>query len=318
MIIDLQKAARLLREWDDILILTHQKPDGDAYGSAFALLWALESIGKRARVETPDGYLPGYRFLFGDYSPRAFEPRFLVTTDVAGPQLLGPLAERWAHRIDLCIDHHKINHINATFQLVVPQAAATCQLTWGIIRQMGVAFTPAMAGAVYTGIATDTGCFRYANTTPEVHRIAADMMEAGADHALINKLMFDTKSKGRLEIDRLVLDTLEYYFDGRCAMISIPNAAVEQAGVSEEELDGIAGLPRSIEGVQAGVTLREKPDGNFRVSLRTTGSLDASVICGRLGGGGHKNAAGCTVPGPLEEAKKQVLAAMEPEIAQRR
>ena len=314
MTIDLQQAAQLLCGWDDILILTHQKPDGDAYGSAFALLWALERLGKRARVETPDGYLPGFRFLFGNYSPKAFEPRFVVTSDVAGPELLGSLAERWAHRVDLCIDHHKVNNLNATYRLVVPQAAATCQLTYHIIRHLGVCFTPAIAAAIYTGIATDTGCFRYANTNPEVHRIAANMMEAGADYALINKLMFDTKTKGRLEIDRLVMETLEYYFDGRCAVISIPNAAVERAGVLEEELDGISAFPRTIEGVQAGVTLREKPDGNYRVSLRTNGDVDASAICGKLGGGGHKNAAGCTVPGPLEEAKKLVLAAVEPEL----
>lgn len=316
MEIDLQQAARLLDGWDDILILAHQKPDGDAYGSAFALLWALEWLGKRARVETPDGYLPGYGFLFGNYTPEEFEPRFVVTTDVAGPGLLGPLADRWANRIDLCIDHHRINNIDAAHKLVVPEAAATCQLTYEIIRELEIPFAPSMAGAVYTGIATDTGCFRYGNTTPEAHRIAAEMMEAGADYALINKLMFDTKSKGRLEIDRLMMDTLEYYFDGRCAMISISNEAVERAGVSEEELDGIAGFPRSIEGVEAGVTLREKPDGDYRVSLRTTGELDASAICGRLDGGGHKNAAGCTVSGPLERAKVQVLAAMEPNMSQ--
>lgn len=314
MEIDVQGVCRLLADWDDILILAHQKPDGDAYGSAFALLWALEQRGKRGRVETPDGYDPRYRFIFGDYAPPPFEPRFVITADVAGPGLLGPMAKEWAGRIDLCIDHHEANNLDAKYKLVQPQMPATCQLVYELLQAMGTQFTPDIARAVYTGLSTDTGCFRFANVTAQSHRVAADMIDGGADHELVNKLMFETKSRGRLEIDLLTMENLEFHFDDRCAIITIPNAAVERTGVTEAELDGISAFPRSIEGVLAGVTLREKPNGDYRVSLRTTGGLDASAICSRMGGGGHKNASGCTVDGPVDSARKRVLAEIQKDL----
>lgn len=311
---DIKAACRLLEEQDDILILTHQKPDGDTYGSGFALLWALEALGKRARVECADGYLERFSFVFGEYAPAEFVPRFVVSVDIASPELLGSLREPWADKIDLCIDHHKANRMMAAHMLVQPNIPATCQIVHAVITCLGVPFDQRMATAIFTGISTDTGCFRFSNVVAETHRIAADMIDAGAAHDLVNTLMFETKSKGRLAIDRLMMDTLEYYLEGRCAVITIPDAAVEQAGITEAELDGISAFPRKIEGVLVGVTMRER-EGSYRVSVRTRGELDAAAICLKLGGGGHKNAAGCTVSGELAQAKKTVLQVVEEEMA---
>lgn len=314
MRIDEKAAAALLREADDILILTHMKPDGDTLGSGFALLWALEKLGKRARVENADGYPSRYGFLYGDYAPLSFEPQYVVSTDVASPDLLGSLAERWADRVDLCIDHHLVNTVAATHTLQRPEVPAASLLVYRIVRELGLDFDPRMATAIFTGLSTDTGCFLFYSVTAETHRAAAEMIEAGAEHGLINKLMFDTKSRGRIAVDTIAQSTLEYHFEGRCAVMTVSLEATRSHGVAEEDLDGIASFPRKIEGVEVGLTMREREDGSYRVSVRTTGDTDAAAICARLGGGGHKNAGGCSISGPLQHAKKIILTQVEQEL----
>lgn len=312
---EIRAVCDLLSAANDILIIGHQKPDGDAYGAGFALLWALERLGKRARVITPDGYDDRYRFLFGNYTPADFSPAYVVTTDIASPELLGELEAVWGDKIDLCIDHHRSNTLAARHKLVDPEVPATCQLIYHIIRTLKMPFDPRMATAIFTGISTDTGCFRFDNVTAETHRIAAEMIDAGADHALVNKLMFDTKSRARLAIDAIIMQTLEYHFEGRAALITITAEAIRTTGVTDTELDGVSSIPRKIEGVLAGITLKEKPEGSgWRISLRAGGGLDAAAICVRLGGGGHRGAAGCTVEGSREMARKAILAEVEKDL----
>lgn len=310
MQLDCQSACALLRQADNIVILSHQKPDGDTLGSAFALLRALEAMGKTARVECSDGYPARYRFIFGDYRPKSFEPGFIVTVDVANTGLLGELEPVYGGRLDLCIDHHKSNTVPARHTLVDPGEPATALIIFDLIEALGVPLDKKMADALFTGISTDTGCFLYDSVTARTHRVAARLIDLGAEHGMINRLMFESKSRGRLEIDKLTMNNLEFHYGERCALITIPNDVTDRLGVSEEELDGIASFPRKIEGIVAGITLREKQDGTYRVSLRTGGGLDASKICTEFGGGGHAGAAGCTLPGPYETAKKTILAAV--------
>ena len=168
-----------------------------------------------------------------------------------------------------------------------------------------------MAEALYTGVTTDTGCFKYANTTPRTHRIAAELMEAGADSVEIDRAMFDTKSRARLDLERQVLDSIRFSHGGEVALIRITKNMIASAGAVEDDLDGIAGIPRCIEGVRIGITLREKDDGAFKVSLRARPPADASRICAKFGGGGHKGAAGCTLHLPASAAAAQMMAAAE-------
>ena len=314
MLINIQQACSLLREHDHIVILAHQKPDGDTLGSCFALLLALEALGKTARVESPDGFPARYDFLCGGYAPKEFSPEFVVSADVASLQLLGDLAAVYGSRMDLCIDHHKSNELFAAHTLLDAEAPAASQIVYHMVRELGAELTPPMANALFTGISTDTGCFKYDNVTPLTHRVAAALIEAGAEHGAINKLMFDTKSKGRIAVEGMLLDNLEYYFDDQCAVLTVYPDTPDRYGVNEDELDGLSALPRRIEGVKAGVTIREKEDGSKRISLRTGDGLDASTICSRLGGGGHKNAAGCTIHASREEAKRQILAEIWKEL----
>ena len=179
---------------------------------------------------------------------------------------------------------------------------------------MNVKIDNKIAECIYTGISTDTGCFKYSNATPKTYRIAADMIELGARSAFINRLMFDTKSKQRVELEKLVLETLEFFCDDKCAVVYVTHDMQVKSGTADDDIEGISSIPRGIKGVQVGVTLREKENGIFKISLRTNDELNASDICKKFGGGGHPAAAGCTIHGGLENAKKSIVEAISDEI----
>lgn len=309
------QAAARLREKDNILILCHQKPDGDTLGCGFALLYALRDMGKNARISCSDGFSARYDFLyfgedFGSQPP--MEAEYVVAVDVADTQLLGDANMQWSERIDLCIDHHPSNKRYAGELLLDADACATCEIFYRVLCELDVPLTKRIATCLYTGLATDTGCFRYSGVSAETHIQAARMLEAGADFFPINERMFETRSLARMEIERLAMDTLEYHYDNRLAIITIGREMLEKTGASDEELDGISAIPRRIEGVVAAVTARRKDGQTYRISMRTNAGVDASKVCGSLGGGGHARAAGCTLSGELCDVKRQIVAALKP------
>ena len=188
-------------------------------------------------------------------------------------------------------------------------------------KLLGVEVDANMALALYTGISTDTGCFRFSNTTAKTHRIGADLIELGIDSAEINRVMFETKSRIRVELERMALDAMQFHFDDRCAVIVITREMYEKTGCKDEDLEGITSIPRSIEGVIVGVTLREREQGGFKISVRTYPPVDAAEICKRVGGGGHIRAAGCqlgaefSTEDAVNEMLKHVKAVMEESFA---
>lgn len=314
MKITLEQAAELLRGRDNIVILAHRKPDGDTIGSCFALLYALESLGKTVRVECADGYPERFDFLYGDYRPKAFAPRFIVACDVAELDLLGGLQEVYPE-IGLCVDHHKSNTLYARQTLLDGDAPAAAMVLCELIEALGVQLNPRIADALYTGLTTDTGCFRYSSVTAASHVCAAKLIECGARHFMINKLMFSSHSRGRVEVDKFIMDSLEFSHGDRCAIVSLPADIYERFSVTEDDLDGIAAFPRNIKGVYCGITIRANPElGSHRVSMRCEPPLDASRICGQFGGGGHTGAGGCTMTGPLDEVKARLRDAVGTEL----
>jgi len=309
--IGIMEAAECLRAAERVLILSHQFPDGDTLGCASALCRGLRQMKKRAAVRCSDKIGPKYAYLFRGLPDDEFEPDLVVAVDIADENLLGqPLKDTWAGRVDLCIDHHPSNTLYAAKTCLNPKAAATCEIIFDLLKELGVTIVPEIATSLYTGITTDTGCFKYINVTPRTYRIAADLVETGIDAPTINREMFDTKSRARLEMERKVLDTIAYDCDGKVAVIVISRKMVQESGAKQDDLDGLATIPRGIEGVLVGVTLREKKDGSWKVSLRAHAPIDASEICQQFGGGGHKGAAGCTLNVPLDEAKEQMLRAV--------
>ena len=315
--VDAREAAALIGAADGIVILCHQKPDGDTLGSGFALLYALRALCKTARIECPDGFPPRYRFMYPGFDPAAqprFEPGLVVAVDIADMQLLGALRPQYEGKVGLCVDHHPSNTAYAEHLLLDTEAAGTVEAVYQIIQAFGVGIDYRMAVCIYTGLATDTGCFRYSNTTARTHILAAEMMRTGIDSYRINKLMFETKSVARMELERKVMDTLEYHYDHRMVVTTMTSAAVAETGVPEEDMEGIAAIPRQIEGVDVAVMLQQKDERRWRVSMRSSEHVNASAVCARLGGGGHPQAAGCTLEGGLAEVKALLVKELEREL----
>lgn len=314
MFIDMQQCCRMLGTADDILILCHKSPDGDTVGAAYGLYHALTRLGRRAAVRCSDPWPERFRYLTEAVEMPEFDPKLIVAVDIAGENLLGDGLAGYAGRIDLCIDHHVSNTDYAACTLLDAKAAAACEIMYSVIRHLGVPVTKPMADALYTGCITDTGCFRYSNTTAETLRTAAELIEAGADSVGITTALFETVSRLRMALENRVMDTLEYHFDGRCASIVMGQALLQELGAKVEDLEGIVSIPRRIEGVQVAVAFRENPSGSYKISVRTGEGADASAICRNFGGGGHMRAAGCNVPGPLEHAQALLLDAIGKEL----
>lgn len=307
MIIDLIAAVEFLKNNDDFLILTHAHPDGDTLGCGLALCEALTLLGKKAVVRCGDSVPLKYAYM-GSVCTEDVECENIIAVDVADAKLLGKaFEERFGGKVKLCIDHHGSNRLYAEKTLLDPTAAAACEIILEVICALGVEVTKTIADCIFTGLSTDTGCFRYSNVTPRTLRMAADMIEKGAEHSRINTIMFETKTRTYVALERLALESMKMYLDGRCAFITITQDMFNTSGSDESEVDAIAAIPRQIEGVQVGVTMREKPDGTFKVSMRSHEGVDVSAICAMMGGGGHPRAAGCTVDGNAETARELVV-----------
>lgn len=300
--IDTGVAAAMLKEAQDVVILTHQYPDGDTIGSAYALCRALHQRGTRARVECADEIPEKYDYMLRDVPVQTFEPQFVVAVDIADEKLLGALRDTYGGHIDLCIDHHGSNTEYADFLLLKATYASASMAVYEVLCEMGTTIDSAIAECVYTGLATDSGCFKYSNADAYAHRMAAQLMDCSIRYDMINRTMFDVKSRARVELERRALSGMRFYAGGRIAVMPITAAMITESGAAESDMEGLAPLPRQIEGVWVGVTMREKEDGSFKISVRTGNHADASAICKKLDGGGHIRAAGCTIIAPLEAA----------------
>ena len=314
--VDRETVVSRLLAADDILILCHKNPDGDTIGSGTALCLALQQLGKNAAVLCSDPIPAMYDYMPITVFDGSFRPAFVVAVDVAGIQLFGERnnIQEYAEHVNLCIDHHAGNSGYADFTLLDGSAAAAAELMYRVILEMGVDITPHIADCLYTGVATDTGCFRFSATTANTHLVAAKLIEAGCHVEELNTLLFDTKPRARMEAERIARNHLEYYLDGRCALIYLTRDEIRQSGVDPADLEELTSLPISIEGVKVGLTLRQQPGGSYRISVRTAKGVDACAIARRLGGGGHTRAAGCELLGDLENAKNAILAEVEAEL----
>lgn len=306
--LDCAQTAALLQGWDKILVMSHASPDGDTLGSASALLRGLSSLGKQVRFFCADPVPAKFDSLFAGIPLGEFAPEHVMTVDVADKKLLGkPTQEGWSSQVELAVDHHGTHVPFAPQRWVEPEAAATTEMIYALLGALGVKITPAMADSLYTGLTTDTGCFRYRSVTPRTHRIAADLLELGAQSGDINQRMFESKSRGQVEAERIAMDSLAFSSQGLVAILEVPYSLFAQTGVEENDLDGIASLPREIQGVVLGVTLKEKADGKVKVSVRANPPADASQLCSRLGGGGHQGAAGCSLGQVTLEQARQTM-----------
>lgn len=315
MRIDMQETANLLMQNNNILLLCHKHPDGDTLGSATALAHALIAMGKKVRIECNDSIPKDFDFMFCGIENPELEPEFVVAIDVADTKLLGAELEgKYASRIDLCIDHHSSNILYAEKVFLDGSSASTAEMIYLLLGEMNADITPLIASCLFTGVSTDTGCFRFSNTTVRTFEIASRLAALGADTYNIIQVFFETKTKTYAALERLALDSMRFYFSDRCALICITQDMYAKSGSNDSETDKLANLPRQVEGVLVGITMRELKDGSFKASVRTHGDIDASAICKRLGGGGHKGASGCTLYGTKQQAINALLKEVEAEI----
>lgn len=305
------EAAALLRASDNILIITHVRPDGDAAGSGCALCLGLRAMGKKAFLARNPASMHRYRkYLDPFFQPEDFEPDLVVSVDTPGPRQYPPGWEHLARRTHLAIDHHGTNSGYARMTLLEEESAATGELIFLLLEELGVSLTGFMAEALYTALATDTNAFRTPGTTTRTFAIATRLHNQGFDTAALMRQLFETKTPARLRLEGAMFASMDFPREGICVM-TLPHEVIRSCGAGEDDMDKISLLTMIPEGTKTGILLRQLEDGTWKISLRTDGSSHAGTILAALGGGGHPDAAGAVCAGDPETLTEAVLAALK-------
>jgi phosphoesterase RecJ-like protein len=301
-----------------VVVTSHLRPDGDSIGSSLALAWALRALGTDVRVIHRDPApiqlteFPGVgEIVIGETIPEDTDA--VVVLECGDLDRTG-LAGFNGHAV-INIDHHPGNAGYGSAQWYDGSAAACGEMIFEIIVELGVPLTEHMATQLFVAIVTDTGSFRYPGVSPRTFSIGARLLEAGADPVSVARKLFDSHTLGRLRLQGAVLQTMEIDETGRFAILRLDDAMLAAAAGTAEETDGLINLPLSVKAIQAAVFFKEAEHGQWRVSLRSKGDIDVGRVARGFGGGGHKNASGCTLTGSLEDVKARVLKRLGPEVA---
>ena len=300
---------KVIEKSQKVGIFTHENPDGDALGSSFSMLLALRQMGKEARVflggfdmKTKEAQLVFGKDKMSDISVDDCDT--LIALDCADyGRISAPEKEKC--EISAAIDHH-ITHKPYAKVTCAPDAPAAGQVVFELLKDMKVSITPDIASNLYMAIACDTGNFKYAATTPKTHRIAAELIESGAEFAMISREIFYKKSAAYFKLLQKALTSLEFFENGKIAVLYLSKEDFDKAGLTEEQSGDIVTVPNRVEGVECGVFIRNRDNG-FKVSLRSSEYTDVSKIAEAFGGGGHIRAAGFSSNLPLDELKAEIL-----------
>ena len=313
MKITLDKAAKMVADAQTVILTSHIRPDGDSIGSTLGLMHCLREQGKDARVliddEIPRTFriLPGIEEIERPVEGTRYTADLLIVCDVELKRTGAVLDAVDAVRV-LNIDHHVTNDEEAEYLYLNPDYAATCEIMHDLVRTMGRTFSLDAATCFYTGMATDTGFFRFSNTTPHTMRAAADLIEIGVKPNIIAVAM-ELKSYDEVMAQVRAIKNLEMFYDGRVAAVFIDEERAKEVTTTEGLLDAL----RVIEGTQVVFFMKWLEKDTYRVSMRSKGT-NVSLIAQGFGGGGHVRAAGCTIYAPFDEAKKKILAAIGEEL----
>ena len=307
-ILSARGAAGYLEALDNVLLLTHVRPDGDTIGSAAALCRALRDCGQTAYLlpnpEITATYAP---YAAPYWAPEGWQAEHIVSVDIADASLLPENAQSYRDRIELAIDHHPSQTFFARNTCLEADSAACGEIVYEIIQHL-TALTADIALPRYVAVSTDCGGFQYGNTTARTHRIAAALMDV-VDVAAVNKALFRTKSRVRLAMESRMVADMKLFDHQRVVVMEIPLSLRQEMQATDADIEELSALPALVEGTDCGVTLRELRPGTVKVSVRTGPRVDACALCRILGGGGHHAASGATVEGTLNEARMAVLAA---------
>jgi bifunctional oligoribonuclease and PAP phosphatase NrnA len=320
---DLQRVVEKIRNGDDWLIVTHERPDGDAVGSALAIAHILDALGKKwtFAVGEPMPNRFSYLHFFSSAVIATQEPQrkfqFVIAVDCADASRFSQVAgyvDADAQIVN--IDHHRTNPRYGIAALVDDEAAATCELVFHVAKALDVPLTTDLAKCLYTGILTDTGGFAQPNTSREVHQIAAELIACGVQPYDIAEPALESRTWEQMRLIQIALNNLTVSHDGRYAMLYVTRGMIEGAGATDDDVDGLVGFARSIDTVEVGILFRETPDGRVKASLRSKRRVDVSAIAQVFGGGGHARAAGCILDDDLNEAMDKVIEQVELALAE--
>ncbi|HBX75058.1 MAG: bifunctional oligoribonuclease/PAP phosphatase NrnA [Acidaminococcaceae bacterium] len=307
----LAETAELLKSAQKLVIVSHVSPDGDTLGSSLALMHALRMLGKEVIMNVDDdisnvfSFLPGIDAYGRFNADESVEADLLVVIDASSADRAGNAMDVVRSRAVLNIDHHKTNTRFADYLYLDPDAAATAEIMYRLLKEMGISINTDIATCIYEGLYTDTGSFKYSNTTANTLRTAADLLGYGVNPSLISDNM-ELKSRSQVEMLRKVLETLTFLHDGKIAFIEIAPELYDH----NVDTDAFISYPRYVEGVEVALLFKQVEENLTRVSFRSK-EKDVAKIALSFGGGGHKKASGCSIYAPLKEAEKTVLQAVE-------
>lgn len=315
--------ASAIRSADEWLIVTHERPDGDALGSALAMAHILNALGKTWTVGLSEAMPLRFRFLplsdGVDVMSHSEERRFtnVIAVDCADPGRFAELSRVFSSDVQIVnIDHHRTNPMYGVAQFVDESAAATCELVFHLAHALGVAIDQDLATCLYTGILTDTGGFVQPNTSQEIHQIAGELLKSGVRPYDVAEPALEARSWEQMHLLQMALANLAVSSNGRYAALYVTRGMLEGAGATDDDVEGLVGFARSIDTVEVGLLFRETPDGRVKVSLRSKRLVDVAKIAGTFGGGGHVRAAGCTLDCDLDAAMDLVVERVEEALAQ--
>jgi bifunctional oligoribonuclease and PAP phosphatase NrnA len=311
---DLDAAAELVRNARSVYILAHIEPDGDAVGSLLGLGWALKALGKETTLACSDPIPSSLHFLPGSSlvtQKKAVNPELVVALDASEPARLGKLFDFTClgNAPVLVIDHHITNVSFGNVNLVDPTASSAAELVLDLIDRLHVTVNSDIATCLLTGILADTQSFSTSNTTTRSLQAASRLMDAGAPLAEVSRYIFDSKPLAALKVMGRALTDLR--IDGRIVWTQVTQAILNECGANAGNSGGIVNVLAKTRDADIAVVFREQPEGRIEVGIRSIPSLDIAGVAVSLGGGGHPQAAGCVLPGPLSEAQARVLTALK-------
>ncbi|RKX65778.1 hypothetical protein DRP44_05590 [candidate division TA06 bacterium] len=293
---------QLIEKSNSILVFAHKRPDGDAVGSVIAFSLFLKSKGKKVTALLPDDPPPEYDFLKGfDSIVKKAEGEFdlYISLDEADLSRTYNIPDNIPKEKIINIDHHKSNTYFGGLNVVLPDYSSTCEILIEIVGERG---NTDIYNALYTGMLTDTGGFKYANTSVRTLKHAIELIEKGVNHAYISQMVFMRMTRGKIKLLALALETLEFYGDKAVMTISLD--MLNKTGTTMKDTESITGYTLVTRGIELGVLLREEAENRTRVSFRSKGKYDVDLMAKEFGGGGHKEAAGCTIDTDLQTASK--------------
>ncbi len=303
-----RECAEWLSNHDNILLLTHVRPDGDTLGSASALCSALRRCGKKAALFKNPDITPKYMKYIEQYVDADFAYDCVVAVDVAEKHMF-PMG--FTGEADACIDHHPTNSHYAAELLLRPEKASCGEAVLEVIKELNGNVTPEEASLLYMAVSTDCGCFRYANVTAETFAAASELASYGASVQALNFDLFRQVSRARIILEGEICSGLKFYKDGAVVVATVTKEMLKNAGATDDDCDDIAGIPGRVAGCVVSMVIRELNKSKCKISVRSQPSFDSAALCAVFGGGGHKMASGCTINADPDNVRQMMIDALD-------